>query len=60
MKQKQVSRMVCSAILISTFSCALPCNPYKDLWQNTNGGLVVTQYIVGASKMHLLYIFFQN
>ena len=57
MKQKQVSRMVCSAILISTFSCALPCNPYKELWQNTSGGLLVNQYIVGVSKMHLLQIF---
>ena len=46
--------MVRSAILISTFSGALPCNPYNDLWQNKNGGLVVNQYIVGASKMHLL------
>ena len=50
MKQKQVSRMVCSAILISTFSCALPCNPYKELWQNTSGGLLVNQYIVGVKK----------
>ena len=57
MKHKQVSQMVCSAILISTFSCALPCNPYKELWQNTSGGLAVNQYIVGVNKMHLLQIF---
>ena len=57
MKQKQVSQMVCSAILISTFSCALPCNPYKELCQNTSGGLLVNQYTVGVNKMHLLQIF---
>ena len=51
MKHKQLAGMDETSLCHFNFyfSCALPCNPYKEL--------VVNQYIVGVNKMHLLQIF---